>query len=172
MVASVLFIGLIGIATAGAWFYVSYLRMRLMDLRNFESFSQQFHASAQPLLDDNDTPDEVLDILLFSSRCMSGAAHAKSLYRFLREGARPAMSAESRRRIQVKNDFLARRPELMPPFNTAIFSWFMAMSFTSRFYGPMLRLWLSAIDTSERQEAIAVEFEQVEGVDGCALQAA
>lgn len=145
-----------------ALLYGLYLLRRydLAQLEEFEFYAKEFHEAAKPLIEDDETPEEVLHQLSKMNRILSSRTAARNFMWLIASrrhhvgGHGP--SAEVR-------EFFRRRPELEAKFVEAMTATILAMSYRSRFWGYKLRLWFSAIETNEKKEEIGATFGEYAG---------
>lgn len=132
----------------------------LVRLRHYEEHAKAFHAAARPLIQDDETPEAVLDILDALNSKVSDKWAAFSFLMFLTSGP---PSPETKPRIATIRAFFKTRPELEAQYVKALVSALLAMSYLGRISGKKLRLWLTTIETPEKQEEIGVNFSVYNG---------
>lgn len=146
------------LATA-AFYGLSRLRRdQLADLELHEKFAKDFYALARPLMESDDTPDDVLDLLEFANQRITDPDAPREFYEFARRG-RLAGDGNLDRKRAIRA-FFSQRPDLEAHYGSALWAALLAMSFNSLRYGPRIRLLLTAIDSSDGREQVAELYKE------------
>lgn len=136
-----------------------YSRWSLNRLHRYHVHARYFFEAAKPLLQDDDTPDEILKFLAFLNRRVVDQGGARALYRLLSSGQLDNLYANVPQEAHRMREFLAARPELEKPFVIAMVHALAAMTFLSPFYGPKVRRLMSMVRSKEDRENMAVAYE-------------
>jgi hypothetical protein len=129
------------------------------DLHSFEISMNRFYEAAMKLADMDEAPYELVELIEFLDEKTADPAAAPQLVHLLRQGrmsGRP--SGETARRISTIHKFFETRRELKPIFVELASSAILAISFRSMVWGPVIRIWFSAVDTIERKEEVLFEY--------------
>ena len=111
-------------------------------LQMFEYHSNLFFQAADPLIDDDQTPDTGLRILRLISDDMGRGNSARRLLFTLI--SRPKNKASVDRMRAEMNVFFDRRPELEESFRSACENGLLAMTYRDFFWGGVVRRFLMA----------------------------
>ena len=150
------------LALSFIWGTAAFWRIQAKSLETYEKYMGEFYASIQPLLKEDDIPSVGLELIRFLNARIGDPYVARGLLFAIKSGqigAEPSPGA--RRRMEALDAFSGHKPELKSSLERALMNWLYAVSFLDWFWGPFLRLWLAAVDTPRRQEAIAVEYNEI-----------
>lgn len=108
--------------------------LKLRNLRAYGRQAELFHRRIEPLLMDDETPDELLSSLKFLIREVSDRY---AVYRLASSYLnRAALNSEASERIKERathlSEFLTRRPELKKPFEEAVAAAMLAVVYNGR----------------------------------------
>jgi hypothetical protein len=118
---------------ATIWAYVRFAQADLQRLEGYEHYSGQFFMATKPLLEDDETPEIVLRLVLAFSRDI---VDSKAAGRFLSQLYESSSDADIPPEMAA---FFTKRPELSKAFASAAVSAFLAMTFASRSNGAKVR---------------------------------
>lgn len=151
---------------AVAWSLYRLRKRQLADLAQYEIHVEIFYDAAKPLVEDDETPELVLELLKFMNEKVSDPSAARELYQIIARGRLSPVTIEVSPEGKKLQAFFKKRPELEPPFLRVIGHGLLAMTYRSMILGSKLRLWLSAIDTPKRQEEVAYTYRDLDRHDG------
>ena len=132
-------------------------RYRYAKFRRYQGHVQEFYRSIQPLLKDDETPGEVLQVIGFLN---SRIDDRHAMYRFLKfVGLGKVFShTKTERMVPVVHQFFARRPELEESYRDALMHGMMALSFNAPLpVGLIFRFWLASTATTRAEPDLAAE---------------
>ena len=128
------------IAVISSFYWLRFfVRIRSSQLDGYETWSQTFYAKVQPLIDDKETPKEVLDVIDFVNARLSDKLSARRALFALLRGRGENVSNEAKAASNVVKAFRFERPELASSFHHACAAGLLAISFKSFFFGSLLR---------------------------------
>ena len=158
---------------SGAFYLFAELhRLRLERLTLYERLAKEFYGRIRTVLEHDDAPDHVLELIEFASNKMGDSRAPKQFYRLAREGllANVGASSNARESLLAVRRFLATHQELETDFVTALGVAMLAMTYNDTYYGPRIRLLLTAIDSPRGQEEVAALYHssKAPGVVGTA----
>lgn len=148
------------IVLAAIWVYYFICKRDLVRLREYERATDTFFAAARPLLQDDETPMSVIDMIDTLNRHIDDPRAARHILIAARRTSRLIESDDERLIDKEIADFTKRRQELGKQLARAIKAGFLAMSYRSRFWGPQLRLWMSSVETLRREVEVATIFHE------------
>lgn len=125
---------LIALAT-GAYFALEWMRSETERLHQRAYWWSEFVRHCKPLLEDADTPVEVLDVLAMVNRIVTD----KAMLRDIQSAMHGSPSKSKSRRTDDPIAALAKRPELQLAFAEAVIAGFMASTYQSRRRGEAVR---------------------------------
>jgi len=132
----------IAIIAAGlAIFLISYLAKKdLARIAYYEGFADAFYERIQPVVDDPETPDEVLDLIETINKYINQPIAAQAIVvGAFRRRVTPKVSIEADPADDVIEKFFLQRRELFRPFVEGVASGLMAISYSSRLFGWFVR---------------------------------
>jgi hypothetical protein len=139
-------LALAGAGLAG-WARLYWVRKEVERLRQREFWWDEFAKRARPLVSDDETPLDVLDILESFNFAISHRRAPMLLYRRMRERKLNGKAGTGLTWDTV-DDFRKKRPELGEALDQACVAGFLATSYQSDFWGVPLRA--LAMDKSHR----------------------
>ena len=146
-------LGLLGYAAIRAVRAYASAWLRREKIR--EKSIRGFYAAMKPLVEDEDTPTELLRVLSVLNQTISDPRIVQHLLQF--QGKDRWWRRESRPTTLTKTatEFFAKRPELEEPFVRAIGEWLLAVTASSPVLGRVLRVSMSRDAIPEAAEAAA-----------------
>jgi len=141
---------------AALFFWYRFRRWDLNRLECLEWSTNEFFENAAPLIDDDETPKEILSRLKALNSLLTMPRSPFVLLHVLSSGEMMQdETAEYERRQAVIDEFLNRRSELLPRFHRACAVSLFAISYKSRFLGPFIRIVLGAAGDGKRAGKVA-----------------
>lgn len=139
--------------SVAAFYFWSKRRTRL--LLSYEKATDRFYSSIKPLLDDDETPEEILSLLCFLNDQIVNTKGARgALIALLISDDRAEEIKQVRENKKVLRAFFDRRPELEKPFIEAACSALVAVILNGRgVTGILARLILKKIITKSTSAA-------------------
>ena len=127
------------IITFTGYFALVWLRHAADRYKRRLKYAESFYEAAGALASDDETPAELLDVVSSMNSTIDDPEAVRLLMDWLVRGRQidPGASAAKLRKIAV--EFFERRPELEEPWQKAMATWFLAVSYQSWWRGPFLR---------------------------------
>jgi hypothetical protein len=116
----------------------SFFRLKTALNREYRKSTDGFFDAVEPLVSDDETPVEVLELIDMMNKSITDRRSALMLCSFLADSRWRQFEPSPRNKVRV--EFFHRRPELESPFHEAIYNWFMAVTALSPFFGKVVRL--------------------------------
>jgi hypothetical protein len=164
-------IGLAAAVAAACWAYFRFAEADLQRLADYELWSSEFFENARPLVNDQDTPDEVLDLLQFANNLLTNKRASRRLLKAILD-VDDTLGTPSETEFTAPLDaFFERRPELGRAFVRAMTSGLFALTFVCGRDGARVRREiLKDFGNSEptRVGRLARQFEVAAGLPGAA----
>ena len=121
----------------------SYLRMRVAAANEYADASRDFFNAAKPLISDDETPDEIIQVI----KMLNFTIHDKNVASYLiAYPLHPKMSTKTQRFIKVSEEFFCDRRELEESYQKMFMSWFIAVTALSPIKGMAARYALANKD--------------------------
>jgi hypothetical protein len=136
----IIILGMIGIFAGRAYF-----RFKAARVKEYGKDTADFFEAVNPLISDDDTPTEILEILDSLNDGIMDRKSARSLldqiikYRGWKDKFTPPSE-----KMKIIEEFFRRRPELEKPFYKMLMHWFMAVTAFSPLTGWVVRFALPA----------------------------
>lgn len=119
--------------SALAYFAVSYVVFRAHSESEFASAIDEFYTSAQPLVDDDETPVSILRFIKFLNATVDDPKTARKLFLVATRLKLNVIALRSE--AQERVIFFGRRNELEKPYNKMLVAWVAAVTSRSTIFG-------------------------------------
>jgi hypothetical protein len=150
------------VVLAAAW----VVRLDTNRLGCYDQHASRFYDRIQPLVDDDQTPDELLNLVEFMNLRITDTRAANDLMRLLLLINGGHKSAEATKVAEVFSAFFNARPELKQPFGEAMANGLLAITYRDRYFGWYTRRMMAIIRRHENVAPIVVEdFRERSGKD-------
>ena len=116
-----------------------YISFRAECAKEYEQATEEFYRSIDPLVSDDETPVEMLELIEFLNETISDKTQANALLRHASKARWSGSRVMSYSR-KINTEFLARRTELEKPFFLALMAWFRAITALSPIKGQFARI--------------------------------
>lgn len=134
-----------------AW--AKWAELDLARLAKFEEHADAFYAASDALIEDEDTPADVLREVAFLNRVIAFRHSPRALNKVLSE----PMPAADEPGPPPLDPILDKRPELFLSYLRAMHAAFMAISYLDLWYGPRLRSSIAGlIDVEPKRSAASL----------------
>lgn len=127
-----------------------YAQVKARAAREYQDATNEFFDAARPLISDDDTPSEIIDMIAGLSATIQNRSMASRLASF---PLHVKYSDRSLRTFKVAEEFFSSRPELEESFYKMFYSWFAAVTALSPLAGFAARYSLTNKDSMQAAAA-------------------
>lgn len=139
------FFGVIAVFTLRA-----FARWRVNAAREYQTATEKFFAATKPLLADDETPLEIIDVICALNDTIQDMRMASGLASY---PAHVYWSEGTQRVFKVAEEFFAARPELEDGFHAMFTNWFIAVTALAPITGTVARYSLASLDSMKSAAA-------------------